>query len=440
MRFEQYILSEAKTAKTAEHFEWMVAQLLYFCTHTYKDNSVKEVFEKASEVLSNNERDENNFYKGTFVSKYKNDTINAVEHLLKWRTPFKQICNLGNTVRCMCGNTSSPGGSPKADLIIDGRGISVKLGGDIVAASAQGKKNFRQIFQDGLEWFIRAEGREPKGKTGKDIVKEYKEAVKFISKELIGEVKERFVDLTDNKNYKKMFGDAVRNADDPEKIEELIDEIVEVQKEEIEKLNGKLDEHSEFMQSEIRKKSVETLNGIFDGPDGKRFKMYIVAEQLTGWNKYKRGIGCATHILSPHGFYEMIDSSGRPNESLLNNIASRTTFNFRGLPKDRGGKIHQLEAIYRMSARDRINAMKSFFNMAHGMKADVKKARKSKNEGVLDVSRNIIIKLKNIATTIFNQFKNFVSSFLSSLNDIEKKENEFIDKEVTTVQDIMNLT
>jgi len=435
MRLERYILDEAMTAKNAENFEWMIAQLLYFYSKD-KKKPLKILFDESSETLSDNVRDETYFYKKTFVPKYKNSTIKAVQHLLRWKKSFKQICNLGNTVRCMgSGKTKTPGGSPKADLVIDGVGVSVKLSGDIVAASAQGKGNFEQIFTDGLKWFIESEGREPVGESGGDIVKEYKDSIKFIRENLIGEIKRRYVDVSDKKNYEKMFGSAIKKSKDPDKIKKLIDELVNTQTDKIKKLDTTLDGHYKFMQSEIRKTSVKTLNGIFKGPDGTKLKTYIVAEQLTGWNKYKGDIGSATHILSPDGFYQMIDDNGKPNEKLLEEIASRTTFNFRGLPKNRGGKLQQLEKIYNMNQEQRKKAMESFFDMAHGMKADVKKPKKLKesiNEGIVDY---FVGKVKSY----YNKFKSAFNNIFNSIENLFKKEDEYINKEIKTVEDIMNM-
>ena len=225
--FKAYV-TEVSAQKASKDFEDHVANLAVLSGG--KETNTK----KLSKIMDKNKKI---FLK--ISAKHKQQTLAAVSHLNKF---FKKKWTKGYNANFAAKTTPVYGSrSAKADIVLESGkkkyGISIKMKGDIVVASAQGKDEFQGIFYSALDYFEK--------KHAKIDLSEYKGSIKAIKKQ-IKYIKENFVGETITRQLKSDYFEKLKQRKQFAGDEKFIDNLGK----EIKKRNKKnKDEWKEYLDN-----------------------------------------------------------------------------------------------------------------------------------------------------------------------------------------------
>ena len=382
-------VSAQKASKDFEDYIWQLAVL-----SGGKETDVKKLVKLIDKKLSKVPTDK------------IEQTAKAVSHLnkkfkKKWTKGYN--ANFANKTKPEYGSKSA-----KADIVLESGskkyGISIKMEGDIVVASAQGKDEFQSIFYSALDYFE---------KQHEVDLSEYKENIKAIKKQ-VKYIKENFVGESITRKLKDDYFEKLRTR------KEFADEgkFLDSLQKEIKKRNKKnTDEWEEYMNT-TRIKIKDDLTKALQ--DNDKLHHYIVWEALSATLKYKGKLPAAQYILSPTGCYDIT----KPDNKYIADVASASTIDFRGMlhGKIRSGSSTAIRYYLKKQDMGMTKIFDELNKMDISMKWDFKASKFNKltkqNEGVIS---DIWNKAKSIWKKIKVGFSNVITKVIDTLNNMLNK-------------------
>lgn len=382
-------VSAQKASKDFEDYIWQLAVL-----SGGKETDVKKLVKLIDKKLSKVPTDK------------VEQTAKAVSHLnkkfkKKWTKGYN--ANFANKTKPEYGSKSA-----KADIVLESGskkyGISIKMEGNIVVASAQGKDEFQSIFYSALDYFE---------KQHELNLSEYKGNIKAIKKQ-VKYIKENFVGESITRKLKDDYFEKLRTR------KEFVDEgkFLDSLQKEIKKRNKKnTDEWEEYM-STTRIKIKDDLTKLLQ--DNDKLHHYIVWEALSATLKYKGKLPAAQYILSPTGCYDITN----PDNKYIADVASASTIDFRGMlhGKIRSGSGTAIRYYLKKQDMGMTKIFDELNKMDISMKWDFKASKFNKltkqNEGVIS---DIWNKTKSIWKKIKVGFSNVITKVIDTLNNMLNK-------------------
>jgi len=305
--FKEWMILEVSAQKASKDFETYIANL-----------AVKS---KGSTSKS----DLTKWYEGT-PAKQK-DTINAVIMLNKFFRG-KKWDEGKNANAAGVEKTRAEYGvlSAKSDIILTSNnkdyGISVKMKGDIVIASAQNKDEFEGIFFTAFNRFKKDYPNEADTKEFKDSIVELEDKIKDLKENVIGETFKRHLKP---EHFKK----------DGKWVIEGSDKFFEDLRKEIIAENQKIEDQYEATRKGIMSEGAKFINEKLS--TNEKLRDYVTHEALSSHLKYKGKLPSANYILSPSGCYDI----STPDKPYVKTCAKVSTINIRGMVH---GKIRSSRA------------------------------------------------------------------------------------------------
>ena len=340
-------------------------------------------------------------------AKHKQQTLAAVSHLNKF---FKKKWTKGYNANFAAKTTPVYGSrSAKADIVLESGkkkyGISIKMKGDIVVASAQGKDEFQGIFYSALDYFEK--------KHAKIDLSEYKGSIKAIKKQ-IKYIKENFVGETITRQLKSDYFEKLKQRKQFAGDEKFIDNLGK----EIKKRNKKnKDEWKEYLDN-TRIEIVDDITELLQ--DNKKLHHYIVWEALSSTLKYNNKLPAAQYILSPTGCYDIT----KPNSKYVAAVASAAEIDFRGMlhGKIRSGSGVAIKHYLKKQDMGMAKIVDELSKMDISMKWDLSAKKFDKqNEGFVQRVADFYNKLKDKWKEIKVRISNAITDALDVINTALEK-------------------
>ena len=390
--FKKFVteVSAQKASKDFEDYIWQLAVL-----SGGKETNVKKLTKLIDKKLS------------TVPTDKIEQTAKAVSHLnkkfkKKWTKGYN--ANFANKTKPEYGSKSA-----KADIVLESGnkkyGISIKMEGDIVVASAQGKDEFQSIFYSTLDYFEK--------KHSEVDLSEYKGNIKAIKKQ-VKYIKENFVGESITRKLKDGYFEKLRTRKEFADEGEFLDSL----QKEIEKRNKEnQNEWVEYMDN-TRIKIVDDLKKVLQ--DNDKLHHYIVWEALSSILKYKGKLPSAQYILSPSGCYDITD----PDSKYIADVAASSQIDFRGMlhGKIRSGAGVAIRYYLKKQDMGMTNIFDELNKMDISMKWDLKASKFNKltkqNEGVVS---DIWNKVKSVWNNIKVSISNAITKVLDTLNNMLNK-------------------
>lgn len=296
-------LNEATAQKASKDFETYIANLAV----KSKGSTSKSDLTKLYSGSKSKQRDTidavimlNKFFKGKTWDKGKNANVAGIEKI----SPAYGIK------------------SAKADIILTSSnkdyGISIKMKGDIVIASAQDKSEFENIF---FSAFKRFRGDNP------DIAntKEFQDNIVLLENK-IRDLRDKVIGETFKRHLKpEHFKKKAKGQLDAKWVIEGSDKFFEDLKEEIITENQKIKDQYKEIRTTLMATGAKFINEKLS--TNQRLREYVVHEALSSDIKYNGKLPSAKYILSPSGCYDI----STPDKPYVKSCAKASTVNIRGM-------------------------------------------------------------------------------------------------------------
>ena len=416
MKTFRQLHEEESSPKEAEMVEYDVAIAL---AELNKDNSVStdEVLEKVKPNIKS--------------TKHLGQTKRMIDLIRKVEDGYVDVAQTDNnsfsSELSKYNIVKPPKTRLKTDVIFTGSSgkvyrISMKLDGDYVLASADSKDNFLTIFESALESYVEDYPND-------NTVDDFKNKISDIGENIVGKQINRILTEFGNQNspeaIKKKVFKKLKPTDDKSQYEKTINDLFDEYKQYTqEKINGVVDEHTEYMSGTLRKEAVDFITGVLN--ENQTLKNYIVYECMTGDRTFSGSDSSANYILTPSKFVEVTS----PNDKIISLVASQMKVDFRGLP-DKSGSYNRVKKLL----QGKIKA-KNYFDMKLGLKLGISVREDVElNEGLLQSLRRgynmIRMKVRRIYGNLISGFKKFISDSFSSIKNIKDVFSELIGKDVS---------
>ena len=413
--FKQFIKEES-SPKEAERVEFDVAIVL---RELNKDNTIStdEAIEKVKSDIKS--------------TKHLGQTKRMVDLIRGMDSEYKNVAQTDNNEFSDELSSYSIKKLPKlrlkTDVIFTGSGgkvyrISMKLDGDYVLVSADSKSNFLLVFESALQAYIKDF---PNDKT----VDNFKEKIADISENIVGKKINRILTDTKGENspeaIKAKVFKKLKPTDDKSKYEKTINKLFDEYEEfKQQKINGVIDEHTEYMSGNLRKEAVDYISEVLN--ENKTLRNYIVYECMTGYNTFSGSDSSANYILTPSKFVEIKS----PNDAIIKKVASQMKIDFRGLP-DKSGSYNRVKKLLQGKLKS-----KNYFDVKLGLKIGISVREEIElNEGLMQSLRGAFNKAKGkirgIYTRLTKGLKNFIFDSLSKIKNVNDVFRELVGKNVT---------
>ena len=420
--FKEWMILEVSAQKASKDFETYIANL-----------AVKS---KGSTSKS----DLTKWYEGT-PAKQK-DTVNAVIMLNKFFRG-KKWDEGKNANAAGVEKTRAEYGvlSAKSDIILTSNnkdyGISVKMKGDIVIASAQNKDEFEGIFITAFNRFKKDYPNEVDTKEFKDSIVELEDKIKDLKENVIGETFKRHL----KPEHFKKKGKWVIEGND-KFFEDLRKEIIAE--------NQKIEDQYEATRKGIMSEGAKFINEKL--ADNEKLRDYVVHEALSSHLKYKGKLPSANYILSPSGCYDI----STPDKPYVKTCAKVSTINIRGMVhgKIRSGRAKGVEGFLETETVDMGNVLSTLDKMDGSLKWDLgsktvlaklkselekytedQLAYTEKDEGFLS---DIMSSIKNKLSGWWNSFKSWGENLVKDAKDVANNAlNQLTSLKNASISDIL---
>ena len=386
--FKEWMILEVSAQKASKDFETYIANL-----------AVKS---KGSTSKS----DLTKWYEGT-PAKQK-DTINAVIMLNKFFRG-KKWDEGKNANAAGVEKTRAEYGvlSAKSDIILTSNnkdyGISVKMKGDIVIASAQNKDEFEGIFITAFNRFKKDYPNETDTKEFKDSIVELEDKIKDLKENVIGETFKRHLKP---EHFKK----------DGKWVIEGSDKFFEDLRKEIIAENQKIEDQYEATRKGIMSEGAKFINEKLS--TNEKLRDYVTHEALSSHLKYKGKLPSANYILSPSGCYDI----STPDKPYVKTCAKVSTINIRGMVhgKIRSSRAKGVEGFLETETVDMGNVLSTLDKMDGSLKWDLGSDKvlaklKSELEKYTEDQLAYTEKDEGFLSDIMSSIKNKLSGWWNSL-------------------------
>ena len=297
-------LAEVSAQKASKDFETYIAELAV----------------KSQGSINKSELDK--LYSGS--TGKKNDTINAVIMLNKFFRG-KTWDDGKNANDAGVEKTSVEYGvkSAKSDIILSSNnkpyGISIKMKGDIVIASAQDKSEFENIFFSAFEKYKKEFPDVANTTEFQDNIEMLESKIKELRDTVVGETFKRHLKPD---HFQKKIKESVL-------LEKWVidgnDKFFENLKTQIEIENQKIKDQYKKIRTTVMAAGAKFINDKLG--ENQKLLEYVTHEALSSNLKYKGKLPSAKYILSPSGCYDI----STPDKPYVKVSAKATTKNIRGM-------------------------------------------------------------------------------------------------------------
>ena len=340
----------------------------------------------------------------------RNDTINAV---VKLNTFFrsKKWDEGKNANAAGVEKTTTEYGvlSAKSDIILTSNnkdyGISIKMKGAIVIASAQDKSEFENIFFSAFNRYKNEFPEIANTQEFQDNIQLLENKIQELRDSVVGETFKRHL----KPEHFKKDGKWVIGGND---------KFFENLKSEIILENQKIDDHYLEMRTTVMSTGAKFINDKLS--KNQKLLEYVTHEALSSHLKYKGKLPSANYILSPTGCYDI----STPDKPYVKMCAKASTINIRGMVhgKLRSGRGKAVEDFLDKETVDMSTVLSTLDKMDGSLKWDLgskkalntlKQELEKYTEDELAYSQNDEGWFSDIATSIKNKLKGWWSSLKS---------------------------
>ena len=301
--FRGWVITEVTAQKESKDFETYIANLAVKSKGSISKSDLTKLYSGSK----SKQRDTidavimlNKFFRGKTWDEGKNANVAGIEKI----SPAYGIK------------------SAKADIILTSSnkdyGISIKMKGDIVIASAQDKSEFENIFFSAFNRFR---------KDNPDIAntKEFQDNIILLENK-IRDLRDKVIGETFKRHLKpEHFKKKAKGQLDAKWVIEGSDKFFENLKKEIITENQKIEDQYKEIRTTLMTNGAKFINEKLS--TNQRLRDYVVHEALSSDIKYNGKLPSAKYILSPSGCYDI----SIPDKPYVKSCAKASTVNIRGM-------------------------------------------------------------------------------------------------------------
>jgi len=299
----------------------------------------------------------------------RNDTVNAVIMLNKFFRG-KKWDEGKNANAAGVEKTRAEYGvlSAKSDIILTSNnkdyGISVKMKGDIVIASAQNKNEFENIFFSAFNRYKNEFPEITNTQKFQDNIQLLENKIQELRDSVIGETFKRHLKP---EHFKKTEYKGQPLKDRKKWVIEGSDKFFEDLRKEIIAENQKIEDHYEAARKGIMSEGAKFINEKLS--TNEKLRDYVTHEALSSHLKYKGKLPSANYILSPSGCYDI----STPDKPYVKTCAKVSTINIRGMVhgKIRSSRAKGVEGFLETETVDMGNVLSTLDKMDGSLKWDL---------------------------------------------------------------------
>ena len=412
--FKEWMILEVSAQKASKDFETYIANLAVLSQGSKIAKELGKLYDD----------------KKVGTKAKKDDTVNAVIMLNKFFT--NKIWSAGknaNDAGVEKKGTEYGVMSAKSDIILSSGttdyGISVKMKGDIVIASAQNKDEFEGIFITAFNRFKEDYPTEAGTDEFKANIKELEDKIKDLKENVIGETFKRHLPSFHFK--KKVKGEPLEQA---KWVIEGQEKFFEDLKNAIDTENAKIKDHYKEMRKGVMSVGAKFINEKL--AKNEKLRNYVTHEALSSHLKYKGNLPSANYILSPSGCYDI----STPDKPYVKTCAKISTINIRGMVhgKLRSGRAKAIEGFLEKETVDMGDVLSTLDKMDGSLKWDLagkevleklktelekytedQLAYTEKDEGFLS---DIMSSIKNKLSGWWNSLKSWGKNIIKDAKDV----------------------